>query len=312
MVVVRILLILVGTAIIVVGAELFAEHLASASQRLGVSSFALALLLAGAEPEELATVVTASGRGVDGVAFGDVIGANASIVTLALAAAAAFVVVPMGPRIRRYAFGGLAAGLLATVMLWDGSVGRVAGGALVLAYVAFVAVIWRAERRPPSLGEVGELDEDHEGGGRVGKELFLVVAGVALLTAGSILVVESVRRLTSSELNQTRLGLTVVGLATSAELIVLAYSTAKRGITEAAIAGIVGSYAYNMTMSLGAGAVVAPIRVADATALRAPAVVTVLLLGGVVAWTARHPTLGRRSVPVLLLGYAGFVAASLV
>ncbi|MEZ5259010.1 MAG: hypothetical protein R2705_19655 [Ilumatobacteraceae bacterium] len=180
----------------------------------------------------------------------------------------------------------------------------------MLAYIAFVAVIWRAERRPPALGEVGELEEEHEGG-RVGKELFLVVSGVALLTAGSILVVESVRRLTSSELNQTRLGLTVVGLATSAELIVLAYSTARRGITEAAIAGIVGSYAYNMTMSLGAGAVVAPIHVVGAAALRAPAVVTVLLLAGLVAWTARHPALGRRSVPILLLGYAVFVVASL-
>ena len=34
-----------------------AEHLAGASARLGVSTFALALLLAGAQPEELATAV---------------------------------------------------------------------------------------------------------------------------------------------------------------------------------------------------------------------------------------------------------------
>jgi hypothetical protein len=43
---------------------------------LRVSSFALALLLAGAEPEELATGVAASLRHAPGVAFGDVIGAN--------------------------------------------------------------------------------------------------------------------------------------------------------------------------------------------------------------------------------------------
>ena len=61
-----------GTAAIVWGAERFAEHLADASNRLGVTAFALAVLLAGAEPEELATVLTASARGVDGVAFGDV------------------------------------------------------------------------------------------------------------------------------------------------------------------------------------------------------------------------------------------------
>jgi len=52
--------------------------------RLGVTSFALALLPAGAEPEELATVITASACDVDGVAFGDVIGANAAMLTIAL------------------------------------------------------------------------------------------------------------------------------------------------------------------------------------------------------------------------------------
>lgn len=39
-----------------------AEHLADASARLGISTFALALLLAGAEPEELATAVTLAAR----------------------------------------------------------------------------------------------------------------------------------------------------------------------------------------------------------------------------------------------------------
>ena len=39
-----------------------AEHLADASARLGVSTFALALLLASAEPEELATAVTLAAR----------------------------------------------------------------------------------------------------------------------------------------------------------------------------------------------------------------------------------------------------------
>jgi hypothetical protein len=39
-----------------------AEHLADASGPAGVSTFALALLLAGAEPEELATAVTLAAR----------------------------------------------------------------------------------------------------------------------------------------------------------------------------------------------------------------------------------------------------------
>ena len=74
----------VGIAAIVWGAEAFAEHLSSASTRLGVSAFALAILLAGAEPEELATAVTASLRHAPAIAFGDVIGANVAICLVAL------------------------------------------------------------------------------------------------------------------------------------------------------------------------------------------------------------------------------------
>jgi cation:H+ antiporter len=50
--------ILLGVAGIVWGAEAFAKHLATAATQVGVSTFALALLLAGAEPEELASAVS--------------------------------------------------------------------------------------------------------------------------------------------------------------------------------------------------------------------------------------------------------------
>ncbi len=252
-----------GTAAIVWGAERFAEHLADASKRLGVTAFALAVLLAGAEPEELATVVTASARDVDGVAFGDVIGANAAIVTVALGVGAWMVTIPFGRQVRRYAIGGLAAGLLAAGLMWDGEVGRVEGTVLVASYLAFVGAIWISERRPPALGEAGELDEELDEGGRVGVDLVWVVAGLAALTVGSIVLVEGVRQITDIEQTQTRLGLTVVGFATAFELVVLAWSASRHDVTEAVIAGVVGSYAYNMSMSLGAGALVAPISIDD-------------------------------------------------
>ena len=70
---------IVGIALIVWGAETFAEHLSVAAVRLGVSTFALALLLAGAEPEELATSVTAALRHAPGIALGNVVGTNIEI-----------------------------------------------------------------------------------------------------------------------------------------------------------------------------------------------------------------------------------------
>lgn len=300
-----------GTAGIVWGAERFAEHLADASKRLGVTAFALAVLLAGAEPEELATVVSASARGVDGVAFGDVIGANAAIVTIALGVGAWMVTIPFGLRVGRYAIGGLAAGLLAAALTWDGTIGRLEGIVLVAAYGGFIAAIWLTERRPPTMGEAGELDETLHDGGRVGVDLVWVVVGLAALTAGSIVLVEGVRQITGIEATQTKLGLTVVGFATAFELVVLAWSASRHGITEAVTAGVVGSYAYNMTMSLGVGAIVAPVSIQDSTLIHAPLIVMLALMTVAILLAARHHRLDRRDAIVLVAGYPIFVLVGL-
>jgi cation:H+ antiporter len=76
MIIVWILVIIVGVWAIVWGAETFGENLGEASVRLKVSSFALAILLAGAEPEELATTIAATLKDAPAIAFGDVIGAR--------------------------------------------------------------------------------------------------------------------------------------------------------------------------------------------------------------------------------------------
>src|SRR5947209_639925 len=102
-----VVLLLGAVGLIVWGAETFAEHLGTAATQLRVSGFALALLLAGAEPEELATAVAASLKGSPGIALGDVIGANVAIALVALGVGAVVAPVPFSPRVMRYALGGL-------------------------------------------------------------------------------------------------------------------------------------------------------------------------------------------------------------
>lgn len=302
---------LAGVAGIVWGAETFAEHLSVASVRLGVSSFALALLLAGAEPEEPATAVTASLRDAPAIAFGDVIGANVAICLVAIGVGAIISPLPFSARVRRYAIAGLPLGALAAAFAWDGSVSRPEGGLLVAAYVAFIAVIWTIEREPPSMGEVAELEEAVDlPEGRVGRELLLVVAGVAAMGIGAVALVEGIRRLSGVEATQTKLGLTLVGFATAFELVVLAWSSARRGISEAVVAAVVGSFAYNSTMTLGAGALARPLELVDAMSLHLPWVLMLaaLLAVLVAGWTGQ---ITRPAGVILLVCYPAFVAAVL-
>lgn len=309
---------LAGVALIVWGAEAFAEHLGVASVRLGVSSFALALLLAGAEPEELATVVVAALRGSPGIALGDVIGANIAICLVALGVGAWIAPLPFRIGVMRYAMLGLPLGAVAAAIAWNGAVSRAEGALLVALYVAYVAAIWIIERRPPALGEVGELDEAREAAeagkvpARIGRELMIVVAGVAAMAVGASLLVEAVQRITDIEATQTMLGLTLVGFATGFELVVLAWSAARRGISEAVVAGVVGSFAYNVTMTLGAGALAHPLIVVDAASLHIPWLVMLASLSLVILLAAPRGMLGRGAGVVLLAAYPFFVLAVLL
>ena len=303
--------VLAGVVIIVWGAETFAEHLAAAARQLRVTNFALALLLAGAEPEELATAVAAGLRGAPAIAFGDVIGANAAICLVALGVGAVIAPLPFGPRVRRYAAFGLPVSAVSVAVAWDGRVGRSEGALLVALYVLYVAVIWAVERKPPALGETGELGDEHEGAAAPGRELALVLAGVAGMVIGATLLVEGVRSLTDADDSQARLSLTLVGFATAFELVVLAWSAARRGISETVVAAVVGSFAYNATMTLGAAAVISPLAISDAGAIQAPALAMIGALLLALALAAPRRELARTSGVVLLVAYPGFVALAL-
>ncbi len=316
-----VLVILASVAAIVWGAETFAEHLGAAAVRLRVSMFALSLLLAGAEPEELATALAATLRDSPGIAFGDVIGANVAICLVALGVGAIIAPLPFGTRVRRYALLSVPVGVIATGFVWKGNVVWLEGGVLVALYVLYVAIIWIVERRPPALGETEELEEAEEklaatkfkgAQHRVGRELLLVLAGVVTMAVGATLLVEAVRRISNVEATQTNLGLTLVGFATAFELVVLAWSAARRGANDAVVAGVVGSYAYNVTMTLGAAALARPLRIVDANHLHVPLMAMLASLVLVILLAVPKGYLGKAAGGVLLMAYPLFVIVILL
>ena len=296
-----------AAAVLLVGAELFAEHAAAAGRRLGVTGLAVGLLLAGAEPEELITAVTAAVRERPGIALGDAIGANITMLSLTLGLAAVLRPIPLSGRVRTYATGATVAGVAAAIVLGDGRVGRAEGAGLLVLYAVLVAVVWRREREPPAIGELAEVDDD-DGSERLGLGLALALAGIAVMALGGTVAVEGAERVVESlGASDTAVGLTLVALATTAELLALVWAAARRDVTELAVAAIVGSVAYNATATLGAATLVRPaavsLRLAAVAAAALPLVV--LLLGG------RGQTLERGGGAVLVAGYLALVVVAL-
>lgn len=310
---------LAGLGAIVWGAEAFAEHLGKAAVALSVSSFALALLLAGAEPEELATGIIASARHVPALAFGDVIGANVAMCLVALGVGAVVAPLPFGPRVRRYGLLGLPLGLVCAVFVWGGHVSRLQGGVLVALYIGYVALIWALEGSPPAIGEAGEVEEAREAAAagrlaprQVSKDVAIVIAGVVAMAGGGVLLVEGIRHVVHVQDTQTVVSLTIVGFATAFELVVLAWSASRRGASETVIAAVVGSFAYNATMTLGAAALVRTLSINDPGRLRVPAVIMVASLAVALGLAWRSGKLTRRSGYALIACYPAFVVVAII
>jgi cation:H+ antiporter len=171
-----------------------------------------------------------------------------------------------------------------------------------------LAVIWRAERRPPALGEAAELTSDRDSEAGRSPALALVLAGIALMIAGGRLAVAGAEHLTAAlHLADSAVGLTFVALATVAELFALIWAAARRGIDELALAGVLGSALYNATATLGAAAVITPV---PATGLAAPAIAAAALPVALIALSPRR-RLGRLAGVLLLAAYAVYVFLTL-
>jgi cation:H+ antiporter len=310
---VAVVLLVAGAGLLTAGAEAFAENVGDASARLGISVLALGMLLAGAEPEEAITGMLASGQGHPALAAGDAVGANLVIATLTLGLAGMLTRLRVDRHGRQYAVAAVVSGAVAWLLLLNGVLGRAEGLLLVVLYVAGVAWVWRRERQPPLLGELGELADEGgvpglggpASGGRpddslTSRALLMLLLGVLGMVLGGALAVRGASSLVDVlHLGESVIGLTILALATSAEMIALVWSARRRGLSDLVVAGVVGALAYNSTVTLGLAALVSPLPLGTHNViLRVAALTAVLPLA---LLTARRSGVLPRTVALLLV-----------
>ena len=304
--VVALVLITVGAVLLALGAEAFAEHVVSAARVVRLSAFGLALLVAGAEPEEAWTAAVAAHRGRPDLAAGDVIGANLVIATVTLGLLALVVPFVVTRTVVRYAATAAATAAGSLVVISDDTVTRLEGVALVAAYLVIVGLLWWRERTPPVIGELAELSE-HGGDPPSFAALGWVVGGLTVMVVGGLVAVDGAQRfVTESGLSDSTVGLTVLALATSAEMLALVWSAHRRGIGEVALAGVLGAVAYNATVSLGVAALVRPLQLEHGVSLRA--VDCVVLAAMTLVVVASRRWIGRIVGAFLVLVYLATVS----
>jgi cation:H+ antiporter len=310
-----------GALLLLRGADWFMDGVGDLARVLGVSAVALGAVLAGLEPEEMLTAAVASGRGAPDLAVGNVIGTNVTIVTLALGLAALIAPITISRQVRRQALLATLVSAVPVGLLVSGFVSRLAGALLLALFVAYTIVLFRGDRaavaRLVALEDDDDDDDDDDEDAddrRLATRsharwrlLGVTLAGLVAMAIGGPALVEGALRLAAlAGVGGGVVGLSIVSLGTGAEMIALGVSAARKRTSDILVGGIIGSFAYNLLVTLGLAAVVRPLPVApELTRLALPIMVAAhLVLLGLI-WRGR---MGRLAGALFVAAYLAYLA----
>jgi len=249
------LTLLAGVATLVYGGDRVVDGASALARHAGVSTFfvGVTVVAVGSSVPEIATSLYAAAYGSGDLVVGHIVGSATSQITLGvgiLSLAAPLSVAREKTRV--YGGGMLAAMAVMAVALQSGTVTRVQGALMVLAYVGFLAVLAEYEDYAEHVSD-SELSLRRAAG--------YVLLGVALVVVGGHLLVTGGQRLAVSLGVPSYLVGLVTGLGTTAPEIAVALVAVRRDRTGIAVGTLLGSNITDPLFSLGVGAALAGVTV---------------------------------------------------
>lgn len=311
-------LLLIGTALLIVGADWFLDGAGDLARSVGVSALVLGVLLAGLEPEEMLTAAIASARGAPTLAVGNVIGTNVTIITAALGLSALIFPMIIDRSVRRQALIATLVSVLPVVLLFSGVVTQLEGVLLLVVFAGYTIFLFRTDREAVKRMVEAEGDDDdddddsnQERHSRPHLQLryvLLTFGGLTAMAVGGPTIVEGALRLALIVgLSQGAVGATIVSLGTGAEMIALGVSAVRKKRADILVGGVLGSFAYNLLVTLGLAAAIHAIPVdRHVTFIALPVMVVVHLVLLALVWYGKIP---RVMGGVLIGAYIAYLIA---
>jgi len=302
--------ILAGIVLLYLGAEGLVRGSASLAIRAGVHPLVVGLTVVafGTSAPELTVSVSAAMKNLGEVAVGNVVGSN--IFNIAIILGISSLLRPPTIHLnllRRDIPIMMGVSLLGFALIAFGSVGRIAGLALLALLAAYLVLTVRLARREKAI-PAGEFPPpDAPSRTPLWLDLLLVAAGLSLLVWGANLFVAGAIDLARTlGVSEAVIALTIVAGGTSLPELATSIVAAVKKQPDIAVGNVVGSNIFNILCILGATAAVRPIDVGgiglgDAAVMLGLSVVLLPL-----AVTQRR--ISRPEGLGLLLAYAAYLA----
>ncbi len=323
MLIVSFLILIVGFVALIKGADVFVDGSAALAKNFRIPSLIIGLTIValGTSAPELAVSLSAALQGSNEIALSNVIGSNLFNLFCILGACAFIRAVPVGiDALRRDYPVSIIATFFTLIMVagpcllngqlvngatYDeaGSVGRVVGGCLLTAFVAYIAwLIIEAKQNP--------VEDEIKGGLSTWKCFAFIAIGLILIAAGGKGVVYSAQEIArAAGVSETLIGLTIVALGTSLPEFVTSLVAARKGQTELAVGNVLGSNIFNLMFVLGTSALIRPIKANVASLYDLAILASASVLACVFAFTKRRVDRIEGAIMIALyIGYVVFAA----
>ena len=274
--VIQILLLVLGFALLVKGADWFVDGAAGIATKFGIPQLVIGLTIVamGTSAPEAAVSITAAFAGNAEITIGNIVGSNVLNILIILGITA--LVYPVAVQKSSLVFD-IPVVLFATAILfvlgYDGNISRLDGIIMLVIFVAYLFFLFWDAKRPKKLesAEVQQEEAENEETKNEGKNLSLLkaliftVIGLVLIVAGSNFVVKSATFIaTALGLSQRFIGLTIVALGTSLPELFTSVTAAMKKNSDIAVGNIVGSNIFNILFIVGLSGLIIPVPFAPA------------------------------------------------
>ncbi|TXC89339.1 calcium/sodium antiporter [Metabacillus litoralis] len=265
------ILLLVGLALLIKGADYFVEGASSIARSLNVSPLLIGLTIVafGTSSPEATVSIIAALEGNAGVALGNVVGSNIFNITLVVGITALLNPLKVeSETIRKEIPYTLLASTVLLVLISDitlqslnaNFITRSDGFILLLFFAIFLYYIFEVARH--SRDKVKEENEDFPKSSSKVKNILFTIGGLAAIIFGGDIVVDNATTIAFSfGMSETLVGLTIVAIGTSLPELITSITAAIKKESEIALGNIVGSNIFNILFVLGAASVVSPLAV---------------------------------------------------
>lgn len=284
------LLLIVGLALVVLGADFLVDGASSIAKRFGVSDFVIGLTIVGmgtSAPEMVVSFIGAL-QGNGDIAIGNVIGSNIFNVFMILGATALILPMNITPMNRKkdiplniaITLIFIALGMSRTLFgIGDDVLGRLDGAILLVLFAAYIYMCFRFD--------TANQTESNENEKVIKPTLaaVLIVAGLAGLVFGGRMFVNSATSIAKMlNVSDKLIAITILAGGTSMPELVTCIVAAFKKKGQLALGNILGSNVFNILLILGGSALIHPLSMAGMSYVDLGA----LLLSSLVIWASIH------------------------